>query len=273
MKTAPINFKKYVLLSFLALGLSLSSCRKVVEVPIVHTKVQVPIVVKVTGENCPFCGGYGWTNWETISTDLADIAFCWANYAGNYAPADGFRGNELRHPNSDAVALLGEFSGVTGYPNFVTNMVSSGTSIAGASRKAYISAGSTGVKISAGFKHNIQGNTLTVNAEAKLWDDLNGDYYMGAYVVEDKIIAYQEGNSAGNNASHHLVFRGSMSSSTWGEQIFTGSARSGDILRKTFSVTLPSDYNKSNLTYGIIIWKKVGDKYSYVNAATNQKAH
>jgi hypothetical protein len=284
MKKLNLTIGKYLLISFLGMGLALSSCKKeeVTEEEttnpttapnnnIVHKRTQVPIVSKATGENCPPCGSWGWNMFINLSNDLAGKAFSWANYAGGYAPATGFRGKELRAPNSDAVVLLGRFTGVTGYPNFVTNMVSSGTSAADAKTAAESSIANTDIKISAGFKHKIEGNTLTIEAEAKVWDDVVGDYYMGAYLVENNVVAYQAGTDAGGaNAKHHFVFRGSLSNSTWGEEIINGAANTDMILSKTYTVQIPDGYNKENFTYGIIIWKKVGGSYSYVNAATNQ---
>ncbi|MGB1039771.1 MAG: Omp28-related outer membrane protein [Flavobacteriales bacterium] len=287
MKTSKLTIFKYISLSILGLGLALSSCKKeesntdpepktnpASEPTIVHKKIQVPIVVKATGENCPPCGSWGWTDWINLSNDLAGKAFCWANYAGGYAPANGFRGKELRAPTSDAAAFLGRFSGVTGYPNFVTNMTSAGTSSSDAKIAAEASIANTDIKLSAGFKHKIEGNTLTIEAQTKVWENVTGTYYMGAYLVENDITAYQAGSVAGGaNAKHHLVFRGSLSSSSWGEKIIDGSADQDMILNKTYSVEIPSGYNKDNFTYGIIIWKKVGGTYQYVNAATNQVAH
>jgi hypothetical protein len=287
MKKTQLTIGKYVMLSFLALGIVFASCNKeepVTEDPIkepvtnptpsdniVHTRTQVPIVSKATGENCPPCGGWGWTDWINLSDELAGKAFCWANYAGGYAPSTGFNGKELRAPASDATVMLGKYSGITGYPNFVTNMASAGTSSANAKIAANASIANTDIKISAGFKHKIEGNTLTIEAEAKVWESVSGTYYMGAYLVENNIVAYQNGSVAGgNNASHHLVFRGSLSSSTWGEEIINGTASQDMILSKTYSIEIPAGYNKENFTYGIIVWKKLGGNYQYVNAATNQ---
>lgn len=284
MKSQKLILSKYLFLSFLGMGLAFSSCKKEEEVAtdpinqpspnekIVHTRTQVPIMVKATGEGCPACGSWGWDAWKDLSKDFEGRAFCWSNYAGNYAPATGFRGQELRAPISDAVVLLSRFSGVTGYPNFITNMVSSGTSTANAAAAANASIANSDIKISAGFKHKIEGNTLTIDAEAKVWEAITGDYYLGAYLVEDKIVTFQAGTDAGgSNAEHKQVFRGSLTSnSTWGEQIIFGSESENTILPMTFSVELPIGYNKENLSYGIIIWEKVGGAYQYVNAATNQ---
>jgi len=292
MNTTKLTFGKYFLLSFLAIGLALSSCKKdetVDPTPLkptpnpvdpfivgaVHAKKQIPLVNKATGENCPPCGDWGWTAWEQISTSLAGKAFCFANYAGSYAPTSGFKGNELNKPNSDATPMLNNFSGITGYPNFVTNCTSHGTSKSNAENAANtsISTPENDVKASASFKYKIDGDQLTIKAEMKIYKNLTGKYYMAAYLVENDIKAYQAGNSAGANARHHLVFRGSLSSNTWGEKIVDGSVFAGDVFGKTYTVTIPSDYNKDNLTYGVVLWKKNGGRYVYINAATNQKAH
>ena len=112
---------------------------------------------------------------------------------------------------------------------------------------------------------------LSLNTTYEFATNPNNISHEASYLVENNIVAYQNGSVAGgNNASHHLVFRGSLSSSTWGEEIINGTASQDMILSKTYSIEIPAGYNKENFTYGIIVWKKLGGNYQYVNAATNQ---
>jgi len=277
MKTT-INIGKYLMLSFLALGITVSSCKK--DEPdkepdkepdtdlYSHEQVQVPIVYKSTGETCYYCGDWGWQAWIGLSNAFEGTALTWANYSTGFSNAH-FRGQEL-NPSVSTMEAIKQNFGSGGKPNFYVNGVSLGTSTSAANAAAAASISSSSVVASANFEATYEGEVLKVVAEAKFFSEVSGEYYMGAYVIENNVNGPQAGPiGASGNVDHHLMMRGSMtSSSAWGEQI-VASSNSGTSVDKEFTVTIPSTYNKANINVGVIIWKKVGGNYEYVNAATN----
>ena len=102
-----------------------------------------------------------------------------------------------------------------------------------------------------------------------------GNYFMGVYLVEDKAKGIQSGHPSGSSTivDHHMVMRGSLGGSIWGDEIIASTANAGDMIEKTFTQAVPSSYIKDNLTVGVIIWKKNGTKYFYEQAASNQTSH
>ena len=270
MKTT-INIGKYLMLSFLALGITVSSCKKdeeEEEIEYSHSQTQVPIVYKSTGETCYYCGDWGWQGWIDLSNAFTGTALTWANYSTGFSNAT-FRGQELTPSVSTMEAIKQNF-GSGGKPNWYVNGVSHGTSASAANAAAAASISSSSVVASAAFETSTEGSEITVNAQAKFYSAGSGEYFMGAYVIENNVNGPQAGPiGASGNVDHHLMMRGSMtSSSAWGEQI-VASSNSGTSVDKEFTVTIPSTYNKANINVGVIIWKKVGGNYEYVNAATN----
>jgi hypothetical protein len=225
---------------------------------------QVPILVKFTGETCPPCGGWGWTAWESLSSKFWGTGFCWSNYGDGFSN-NHFRSQEL-NPTMDSIEDR-FFSG--GKPSFFANNKDFDQSEAAAEAEATNSL--TAVPyVAAVLEPKIEGDQLTITSEIEFFQDVPGSYYVGAYLVEDKPVAYQAGNAAGNNAEHHFVMRGSLSPGAWGEEIVSSSAKAGDKFLKTFTATIPPTYNKDNFSYGIIIWRKIGLYHIYVNAYTTQ---
>lgn len=276
-----INVGKYAIISFLALGLSISSCKKeteeeepeVVEATFsAHTQVQVPIVLKETGELCGPCGGWGWTAWEGVINSLEGKAFLWAQYSNYFVSNSFFVNSELDPANSVNNAFQKNFPYGGSKPLFYVNGTeTSSTTVSAAETAANASIASTPVDVSAAYKIEWDGDNLTVTAQAKLYNNMAGNFFMGVYLVEDKVMATQSGQSG--VVPHHLAMRGAVGGDIWGQEIIAGTANAGDIIEKTYTQAIPSTYNKDNLTIGVIIWRKNGTKYFYKQAATNQTSH
>ncbi len=235
-----------------------------VDLPVNRT--AVPIVFKITGETCYYCGAWGWQAW----IDLADAypngaALVWANYGVGFSDAE-FRNQEI-NPTMEPIENMFEDGG--GKPNFATNGVDYSTND-GSAKSAADAFIQTTPDVAAVMKSNLEGDKLTVNTDVKFFADLSGDYYVGAYVIENKAVGDQAGPAGANGpVEHHYVMRGSMTTSAWGVKL-TSSAKEGDLFTQEFEATIPSNYKKENLSYGIIIWKKVGTKYEFVNAYSAQ---
>jgi len=271
MKTTSMKFGKYLMLSFLALGITVSSCKKdeeEEEIEYSHSQTQVPIVYKSTGETCYYCGDWGWQGWIDLSNAFTGTALTWANYSTGFSNAT-FRGQELTPPISTMEAIKQNF-GSGGKPNWYVNGVSHGTSASAANAAAAASISSSSVVASAAFETSTEGSEITVNAQAKFYSAGSGEYFMGAYVIENNVNGPQAGPiGASGNVDHHLMMRGSMTtSSAWGVSI--GSSPAADAtFEQEYKVAIPSSYNAANINIGIIIWKKNGANYEYVNAQTN----
>jgi len=236
-----------------------------------HSQKQVPIMYKSTGETCYYCGDWGWQAWIDLADAYKGTALTWANYSSGFSNAY-FRNQEM-NPTSPTMEAIKQNFGSGGKPNFYVNGTSYSTSTANASSAAAasIATAASSVVASASIEGTLENGVLTVNAEAKFYSAVSGEYYMGAYVIENHASGPQAGPiGTSGDVEHHFVMRGSMTStSEWGVQIVSSSAAAGSTIAKTYTVTLPTSYNTDNINVGVIIWKKTGSTYSYVNAATN----
>ncbi len=230
------------------------------------TQVQVPILYKHTGESCYYCGDWGWAGFKNLANNNKGNIMAWSNYAGPFS--SGFFKNQELGSKTTADDMEDRWSNGAGQPNFVVNGNNKGTSAANAQSDITASL-STSPDVAGIFKAEIDGDQLTLTAQVKAFNAHSQDIYVAAYVIEDGAVGPQSGpaGSSGNPA-HFMVMRGSMSTSTWGELVLPSPAP-GDMGEHTFTVALPSSYDKDNLYYGIIIYSKWGSSYRYENAYTN----
>ena len=286
MKTSKLSIIKYISLSVLGLGLALSSCKK--EDPVTepdptpagpsfnHVMKKIPYVLKYTGETCYYCGDWGWPLWTNASDDNKGDALVFANYGSGYSNSY-FRNQEINSSFSTQQNIQSNLNDSWGKPSFIMNgskMTLAGSTIQdaidGITADVKAINADTDISATAAFNVSWDGDKIKVSAQAKFHKQSTGIYHMSAYVIENKAKGPQSGPNGGTNVEHHYVMRGSLASDTWGPEILNGTAEVGSTYEKSFEATIPSTYNKSNLYVGVIVWRKNGTKYFWVNAATNQ---
>lgn len=109
------------------------------------------------------------------------------------------------------------------------------------------------VKTGISFSSSVSGNTLNLNL--KLYIKEKGDYKVTAVLLEDDIISYQ--NGGGNNYNHSSIARMAFTDIT-GDAFTTIS--NNKTVKKSYSVTLPSSYNKDNLRILVYVLKQYGSQ-------------
>ncbi len=218
-------------------------------------EVQKSLITKITATWCPNCGGWGWTFFNNIYADNAAKALIIkANYSGqlqNTTSAD-FATNF--NVNYQPYFIVGnENQNVTS-----TNVASKRTAIQGLVDNNY----ATPPVVNTGLNVTKNGDILNVQTKTHFFQNTEGEYYLGVYVIEDGVVNFQE--NQGNDAVHKNVLRASMSSSSFGELIASGSIAASSEFEQQFSIPLGT-WNLDNLEIAAIIWKKVGDTYEFVN--------
>ena len=101
----------------------------------------------------------------------------------------------------------------------------------------------------------------TVKVTTQFFEAGSGDYYIAAYLVEDKAKNIQNGQTG--SVEHHYVFRNSFDG-PWGKKINkTGSMESEEFNLET---VFDDTWIKANMKVITVIYKKNGTKYDFVNA-------
>lgn len=143
-------------------------------------------------------------------------------------------------------------------------------------------------QIGVAARKKITGNTISVDIKTETYEELNGDYFVSAIVLEDRVNGYQNGATDPNNYQHRNVVRASMNGG--GEMhnqksvddmpFASGTVAAGSEYSTTINLNYQR-YENINPNYGIIrwdmapantkiaviVWAKITDtKFAYVNS-------
>lgn len=278
--------KKMYLLAFVAVtSLALISCQKD-EKPDdntggggdVYSSITVPqtntaLVVKHSGTSCPPCGGWGWTAWDEIrATNTANARFVTA-FDDNFV-AKLFI-NQVSEDWANGLALN---SWPTFCANYKVQTAKSGSSIDVTKTKENVQtavnthAGAP-VLANAAFKATVDGDLMKLNIKTKFFQAGDGEYYMAVYVVEDGVMGAQSGHASyPNPVAHEFVLRdtynptGSLNPS-YGTVISSGAVAAGTEFKTEYTYRIEPTWNKDNIHTYVVIWKKVGTKFEFVNSS------
>ncbi|WP_222167298.1 T9SS type A sorting domain-containing protein [Edaphocola aurantiacus] len=218
------------------------------------------LVCKFTETWCGPCGGWGWNLANQVIADIGD--------KGYYV---GVMGSST--PSSMNANCYGPFESnfpVGGYPTFIVNDEDGGSYLSEVSGAYNTFAATTPVASPAAY-FTISGTTINVTSKTKFWTGTSGEYYVSALVVENKVLAAQNGQSG--TPEHHYLLRGSMmaNKSPWGMLLYNGAIAANTEYSQDFSMTMGAGWNADNISVLVAIYKKDGTKYRFVNViqATN----
>lgn len=231
-------------------------------------------VTKATATWCGPCGDWGWTTQEDIISDNASGS----NPHGIVFAAYGDPGSKLYNKVADTLVKFNQ-----SWPNWAFNNVqrtvfsSTGGIYSSTTRtnlkKAVDSFYAIAPTASTGLYYNISGSTMTIKTRTKFWKAGSGTYAVAVYLIEDSVFEYQNSNTPGN-VYHHQVLRGSVTGSTFGDQIANGSVAMNNTYDKnyTFNIT-DATWNKARLRAITVLWKKSGSTWVVENANSMKTAN
>ena len=239
-------------------------------VPAVEKKNQ-SLVNKVTSTSCTFCGTWGWQVFEDLIESYSDEAVMMGTYINRGTPYD-----ELYERVS--VSMRNAITEQRSTPTFVVN----GNLIEGFSNideiydkyenfhNEHLNAP---VKVSSAINADINGNSIAIEAKTRFFQDLEGEYKLGIYVLEHEVPEVQAYiTQAGEGALdperlHKYVLRAEAGDDELGRELINGSVAEGETFVENIDLEVDSDWNIDNLHFAAIIWEVNGNDHSVVNAS------
>lgn len=246
--------KKVLLtLATIAFTSSLISAQEI-EVP----QSQMSLINKVAADWCPPCGGWGWDFFHDLIDDNSNNAILFTiHHSGGL--------------NSEVASDITSNYNVFSQPRFILNgddqnvlSNTTGSARTAIQQEVISQSGSTPL-VQTGLDATYRDDDMIhVNTRTTFFADADGEYYLGVYLVEEIVVAYQA--SQGQDAQHQQIVRQEFSgTSSFGSLIAMGSIGANTSYDFQFSVPKGS-YNTENLEIATIIWKKVNNDYEFVNA-------
>ncbi len=250
-KAKKLPMKKLFILFFCIGALGVSSCKKDSPVSPINTVSTdyKGFVIEFTATWCPYCGTYGYPNWDPTFT-----AHPYKVTGISCHPADGLV--NANYPEGDTLESI---YGCTGYPTAGVNATGNGypsdTYYNGLLNPAITA--NAQAKAGIGLKTTICGNTMTVDTKTVFFSDVSGKYNLAIYLTEDNLVYDQTTTTTSVlNAVHNHLFRGAAGHKAMGTQIVSSSASKGTQLDATYTVDIPSDVvNRSNLHVVVVLFK------------------
>lgn len=225
---------------------------------------QYGMFFKYTATWCFACGGYGMNAFNQF----------YEQNKGNIIAFTVQTDDDLTTPRNNPVYIaFSQRWDYNGTPTFVANNTYVDQDLGQASTEiSNIIANNP--SIGTGVHWTIGGGSnwgkLNINAYAKAFSSLSGEYKMGVYIIAKKIIAPQKvGDQMVNEFEHHKVLLGFAGDDPWGETIITSGASAGEVFHKGYVVPLEPNWKVSDLEVVSIIWKKNGANWDFVNATPN----
>ncbi|MFH0761406.1 MAG: Omp28-related outer membrane protein [Bacteroidota bacterium] len=232
-------------------------------------QTHMALVFKKTSAACFYCGEWGWSLQNVIRADNIEKAIVLQVQISASSPLY----------NQPCRELMNQFNDCNYYPAWFVNGKNATVKIGS---YIYDDLTRTGIKnavdstfsapplASCSYTATQTGSELNVNTTTEFFRDTTGEYYLSVILIENDVIAPQ--NGIGNEAHHMDVLRASMTSSVFGEIIATGVIPAKTVIAKSFSTTLDDAWKTQDLSIACLIWKKEGSDYSYVNACKNNVA-
>lgn len=261
-----------------ALALVFNSCKKKDVEPsndnqqntggIAVEEKNTSVIHKFTGTNCYYCGDWGWPFFiDMVNQYHGTDAVCIGAYSQNQFA------KLLINPF--ATAMDKRLPVVKGYPTFAGNFFDAwtGANTLQAMKDNIANAvnnhKNAPVIANSGLTFTENGNEIVVQTRTKFFQNADGVYNLSVIVLEDGVIAAQSGPNGGANASHKKVLR--ASNGDWGVEIANGAVSAGTTFDKEVTIAKDPSWNMANVELAILLWKKNGTKWDFVNAHLHKK--
>lgn len=198
-----------------------------------------------TGIHCGYCPD-GHAIMAGLAAVHGDDLINVGVHAGIYAVPSGSE-PDFRTPDGTAIDA---FFPITGYPAGVINRHTFAAGLAlgrGSWEGAVNEVLTLPSPVNVGVESSVSGDQLTVHVVAYYTaNSPAGNDYFSVLIKEDHLIGWQTDYANGNHTNYdHLHVLRDYVTDTWGEDV--GNPMAGETVERTYTYTLPADWNVSNL--------------------------
>ncbi|MDC1395483.1 Omp28-related outer membrane protein [Bacteroidia bacterium] len=267
--------------NILTLGLAsviLLSCeeKKVEESPLIPDAIEAPsielevknkpVLFNYMSTGCPGCGSWGAPTFEAITNREKDAVVPIGVHI-KY-------GDPMITDVSNAIASnrIGQFFTPQIWVNNTNGVILTGGSISGTASvnkmnddiDAFIN---IAPEILVGTSSIVNDDKIYIRYKTKAQQDLTGDYYVGVYLLENKIYAKQNSGSQ-DPFEHNYVIRTSNKGG-FGTMLSAEHLETEAVMDEQIDANILPEWKKENLYAAVIVWRKEEDNYLVVNANNN----
>ncbi len=224
---------------------------------------QNALFVEVTGSWCPPCGSNGGPFFNSVNANYGDDLIALAVHVPSQYASDPMQVDQIWND------FLSTVFSVSGVPSFFINHEQLGYNTQMSQVETIIDGKiSSDPLMATGFRTTLDGSEFTIDYKVQIFQEVDAEYYLAFYAVEDGIPAtgvYSQASGAAGYEHNHTVI--APTSNTWGEVLLDGEAEPGEILEGQTSLSVNAHNDINNVHIVSVIWeKKSYVNYQYVNA-------
>ncbi len=236
-------------------------------VNLAQSQEQWTLVTKRTAEWCGNCGTWGWSTFKTLVEDLED----------ENAIVVAMHTSSSDLTTQTSIDLLANIGG-NGQPRFYVNMDDYGVSSGNTSAKideikgdvSFLNSLPPVISVEVNGLENVD-SRLYADATVEVSEELNGEYRLGIYVIQDHVIASQSGQ--GSNADHRNLLTESFFENALGEVIGDGVLlEAGSTHTFEADIPIPSNFDFTTDKLAAIIWRQLENgQYIFINGGMDRE--
>lgn len=223
------------------------------------------VVAKRTWTGCGPCGGWGFKYFD-------DLYLQYNNHAAFMAFKLGFDG--VSSQGKIYFEKVNDLFGIGGgTPRFFYNF----DTIHGIN---YSGSGSIDQHVNAeviansNYEFTFLEDKIRLKTTTKFFKSVDGDYVISPFLIVDNQVGNQAGHDDGFNTVHHkFVADLARPINTdiiepWAYKVASGEVEKGYTINLEFEVDRKTEWAKNDISFALILYKREGNKYKFVNAFT-----
>ena len=209
--------------------------------------LQMPLFTKITATWCPNCGTWGWTYMKDVMAQNGeDMLVVGAHHSGNLQTKAGNFFQSVFNSFSQPRFIFGNQDQGVRSNNIVDKLNETDAKV----KEQLALQPNVGV----GMTISVSPDKIDVHTKAKFFAELNGEYYLSLYLIENNVV--EEQASLGNAVEHPMVLRTAFTDDDEGMQIASGSISVDFEVENDFSLIRQPEWNLENsYIYGIVMEK------------------
>lgn len=253
------------LLPLFVVAIAFSSCKKEVSVLEDSTFLDVQeknmgVVAKRTATWCEPCGGWGFSNFESLKDQFKDEAVYMAFKTALTSVSP--QGNEYY----DRVTTL------FGLPNATPTFFYNFDTISGQGN--VFDHINSEVIANANYEFTLTDDQINVKTTTKFFQSVDGDYVISPFLILDNQEGVQLGHPDTPNTVHPSFVANLahpvqiQNKESWAYKVASGKIDKGYQINLEFEVAKKPEWTKEDISFALVLFKRVGNKYQFINAFT-----
>jgi len=219
------------------------------------------LVMKATADWCGPCGSWGWTQTQAL-IDAHAAGTLRALTVATHTSSSTTASLNVSYSSTYRTNLDADYTGI---PSFLVGNKNLNQGNTATVTAEVTSATAMAPTVNVGFMPKWKGDSLIVDIKTKFFKAATGEYWVGVFLLEHDITAYQNGQGA--TAKHHNIMRATPGQGAFGTKLSASTFTAGQEITGKVAFKADAVWNKAEIQVFTMVWKKntTTNKYELEN--------